>query len=197
MPGAEELLQRRPEIGGGEAVQVQQWQHLGHPRRLACPRGQDHRGEPLPLPEVDETEMLTVWIAITDATIENGCLCVVPKSHMQGLAVHCPSIGIPEVLRGPEFTPLPVKRGDVIFMHRRTMHSSLTNESDGVRWSLDLRYQPIGQPTGRPVFPAFVVRSRRRPESEVHDWRVWGDLWRTARSNLAHQPAWVRVEAVG
>jgi hypothetical protein len=21
-------------------VQVQQWQHLGHPRRLACPRGQ-------------------------------------------------------------------------------------------------------------------------------------------------------------
>jgi hypothetical protein len=49
MPGAEELLQRRPEIRGGEAVQVQQWQHLGHPRRLACPRGQDRRGEPLPL----------------------------------------------------------------------------------------------------------------------------------------------------
>jgi hypothetical protein len=27
------------------AVQVQQRQHLGHPRRLACPRGQDRRSE--------------------------------------------------------------------------------------------------------------------------------------------------------
>jgi hypothetical protein len=31
-------------------VQVQQWQHLGHRRRLAYPRGHDRRGEPLPLP---------------------------------------------------------------------------------------------------------------------------------------------------
>ena len=31
-------------------MQVQQRQHLGHPRRLACPRGQDRRSEPFPLP---------------------------------------------------------------------------------------------------------------------------------------------------
>jgi Pentapeptide repeats (9 copies) len=35
--GAQELRQRRTEIRAGQAVQVQQWQHLGHPRRLACP----------------------------------------------------------------------------------------------------------------------------------------------------------------
>ena len=46
---AEELLQGRTEVAGRQAVQVQQRQHLGHLRRLACPRRQDRRGKPLPL----------------------------------------------------------------------------------------------------------------------------------------------------
>ena len=46
---AQELLQRRAEVAAGQAVQVQQRQHLGHLRRLARPRRQDRRGEPLPL----------------------------------------------------------------------------------------------------------------------------------------------------
>ena len=45
---AEELLQRRTEVAGGQPVQVQQRQHLGHLRGLACPRRQDRRGKPLP-----------------------------------------------------------------------------------------------------------------------------------------------------
>ena len=47
--GAEELGQRRPEIGAGQAVQIQQRQHLRHPRRLPRPGRQDRRGEPAPL----------------------------------------------------------------------------------------------------------------------------------------------------
>ncbi len=48
-PGAEELLQRRPEVQTGQPVQIQQRQHLGDLRRFARPRRQDRRGEPLPL----------------------------------------------------------------------------------------------------------------------------------------------------
>jgi hypothetical protein len=48
--GAQELRQRRTEIRAGQAVQVQQWEHLGHPRRLARPRGQDRRSEPFRSP---------------------------------------------------------------------------------------------------------------------------------------------------
>ena len=47
--GSEELLQRRTEVAGRQAVQVQQRQHLGHLRGLARPRRQDRRGKPLPL----------------------------------------------------------------------------------------------------------------------------------------------------
>ena len=82
------------------------------------------------------------------------------------------------------------------------MHASLRNRSQGVRWSFDLRYQPIGQPTGRPWFPDFVVRSRRDPRAEVHDWRQWAALWQGVRDHLAQHPEdmkprrWKGTEAV-
>jgi hypothetical protein len=46
---AEELLERRHEVAGGQAVQIQQRQHLSDPRGLARPRRQDRRGQPLAL----------------------------------------------------------------------------------------------------------------------------------------------------
>ena len=154
-----------------------------------------HQDQGVALPEIDVTEMLTVWLPITDATVENGCLCVVPRSHQQGLVTHCPGDGktrvglqIPEEIRGTNYVPVPIKRGSALFLTRTTMHSALSNVSDGVRWSFDLRYQPIGQPTGRPWFPAWVARSRQNPMSEVHDPTVWADLWREARANLVSNP---------
>jgi hypothetical protein len=48
-PDAQEALQRGDEVLSGQAVQVQQRQHLGDLRRLATPRRQNRRGEPLPL----------------------------------------------------------------------------------------------------------------------------------------------------
>ena len=132
---------------------------------------------------------------MSEATIENGCLRVIPQSHQKGLVTHCPSrpgqtfdLRIPESIRGTNILPVPMRRGSVLFLHRRTMHSSLRNVSDGVRWSFDLRYQPIGQPTGRPWLPSFVVRSRRNPASEIHDWRAWAARWHAARTHLTAHP---------
>lgn len=151
-----------------------------------------HQDQGVALPEVDETEMLTCWLPVFDATEANGCLCAVPGSHAGGLAVHCTGtteerkgLHIPDSIRGDVFTPLPIPRGGALFLHRQTMHASLDNQSDGIRWSFDLRYQPIGQPTGRPWFPAFVARSRTMPSTELHDWTVWAELWRKARTHLA------------
>jgi hypothetical protein len=95
---------------------------------------------------------------------------------------------IPEVIRGSKGVPLEMKPGSALFMHRLTMHSSLPNLSNGVRWSFDLRYQPVGQATGRDWLPPFVVRSRQDPSSEVRDWREWADQWAQARTYLASHP---------
>ena len=130
-----------------------------------------------------------------DATVENGCLCVVPQSHRRGLATHCPArpgstrigLHIPDEIRGTAYTPVPIRRGGALFLHRQTMHASLRNLSDGARWSFDLRYQPVGQPTGRPNYPDFVVRSRRHPHRALTDWRAWERMWHETRSRMAHQ----------
>lgn len=140
--------------------------------------------------EADETNMLTVWVPIFDATEENGCLAVVPKNHEGGLRQHCtsPTLGthLPEQFFDVDRTlPLPIQRGGALFLTKTTPHSSLSNESEDVRCSMDLRYNPIGQPTGRSDFPGFVARSRANPESELRDPTVWKQLWMETRERLA------------
>ena len=143
-------------------------------------------------PEADQTDMLTVWLPMTRAAVDNGCLAVVPGSHRGELARHCRSedpltenqVCIPPGLLADQ-VPVPMEPGDVLLMHRKTRHAGLPNRSDEIRWSFDLRYQPIGQPTGRPWFPGFVARSRAHPETELTDAADWARSWRDARRRLA------------
>jgi len=150
-----------------------------------------HQDQGVHLPEADHTNMLTVWLPLTDATADNGCLCVIPGSHREGLVTHClrPGARIPDALLSGQPITVPVKRGGVLLFHHLTKHASLTNTSNGIRWSFDLRYHPVDQPTGRPAFPGFVARSRKNPASAITDWRVWAKLWRDTRSRLAQAQA--------
>ena len=42
------------------------------------------------LPEADDTNQLTVWVAVTDANETNGCLVSIPGSHKEGAHRHVP-----------------------------------------------------------------------------------------------------------
>lgn len=148
-----------------------------------------HQDRAVALEEADETRMVTVWLAITDATVENGCLQAVP--HETELLPHCPqrqtSIAKGFIDTG-RAKPLPVKAGGAVVFHPMTPHASLPNLSDGIRWSFDLRYNVTGEPTGRAHFPDFVARSRANPGSELRDWREWRAMWQAARARLAAEP---------
>lgn len=151
--------------------------------------------------DADETEMITVWLPLGPATHENGCLVVQPRGHTQGVLPHCssaspvgsreggPGLRIPQVSIGSEVQELEMAAGDVLLMHRRTPHSSGHNTSDDVRWSFDLRYHPVGQPTGRSVLPGFVARSHAQPDSELRDAEAWAQLWRDARDRVSAGPS--------
>ncbi|GIV80248.1 MAG: hypothetical protein KatS3mg050_4642 [Litorilinea sp.] len=158
----------------------------GRPQLGATPWHQDNG---VVLPEADETEMLTVWFPLLDAPVEAGPLTVIPYSHRTGLRTHCPrpvGLSIPDtLLELDQAVPMPMKRGDVLFLHRRTCHASLPNVSNDIRWSFDLRYNPIGQATGRGAFPGFVARSRSNPDQELRDPAVWARLWYDTRDRLA------------
>lgn len=139
--------------------------------------------------DADATEMVTVWLAITDATVENGCLQVAPT--VSEILPHCAKTQT-AIADGFVDTsaaiPLPVKAGGAVLFHPLTPHSSLANKTDGFRWSFDIRFNVTGQPTGRAHFPEFVARSRKNPETELRDWREWRAMWVEARAQLAERP---------
>lgn len=142
------------------------------------------------LPEAEQTNQLTVWIAVTDAGLDNGCLVSIAGSHREGEHPHAagriarePSV-LDSIIAGRTGTPLPVERGGVILFHKHNIHSSLPNRSERLRWSLDLRYHPADQPSGRPAFPGFIARSRQQPDSELRDASAWQQRWEDARLRI-------------
>lgn len=137
----------------------------------------------------DKTQMVTVWLAINDATLDNGCLQVIPGKPQ--MYPHCPKkqTSIADgCLDHSKATPLPVKAGGAVIFHPLTPHASLDNVSQDFRWSFDIRYNVTGQPTGRAHFPEFTARSRAAPHTELRDWQRWEQMWKSARSQLAAQP---------
>jgi phytanoyl-CoA hydroxylase len=148
-----------------------------------------HQDRAVALETADQTDMVTVWLAITDATVENGCLQVAPGKV--NMLPHCPKIqtaiadGFVDESRA---LPLPVKAGGAVIFHPLTPHASLVNRTDGFRWSFDLRFNVTGQDTGRSHFPEFIARSRNQPEAVLGDWREWAGLWEAARAKLAIAP---------
>lgn len=150
-----------------------------------------HQDRAVALAEADETDMVTVWLAITDATVENGCLQVIPMESEQQMLPHCPKVqtGIADgFIDEARAVPLPVKAGGAVIFHPMTPHASRINRTDGFRWSFDLRYHKTGQNSGRTHFPEFIARSRTAPDSELRDWQAWRDLWVNARDRLATRP---------
>lgn len=149
-----------------------------------------HQDRGVSLPEADQTEVVTVWVAVTDATPVNGCLQVIPGAGKE-MYPHClkEQVAIADgFVDVSKAVPAPVKAGGIILLHPLTPHSSLPNNSDGYRWSFDLRYNVTGQPTGRGHFPEFIARSRANPDTEMHDWQEWRARWEAARAHLARSP---------
>ncbi|MEM9775693.1 MAG: phytanoyl-CoA dioxygenase family protein [Chloroflexota bacterium] len=143
-----------------------------------------HQDQGAALPEADGTEIVTVWLPLTEASEENSCMRVIPGQHHKSLLTHCPVLTIPEKLLQHEEVVLPMQPGDVLFMHRLIPHASTPNTSNQVRWSFDLRYHPVGQPTGRPALPGFVARSEKQPDKVLESFDSWVSLWGKARENL-------------
>jgi phytanoyl-CoA hydroxylase len=138
-----------------------------------------HQDAGVTLEEADESFILTVWLPVTEATIENGCLEVIPR--VKGLKTHYKSDSgtsiLPEQMPESKGIAIPVSPGDLVLMHKDTPHRSTPNLSETVRWSIDLRFQPTGSPTGRPAHPDFVTRSRSNPQSVLTDHERWCEMW--------------------
>jgi hypothetical protein len=137
-----------------------------------------HQDAQVHLEEADPVPILTVWLPLGEATPENGCLQIIPRVHQTGTVYWSEGFGISEAnLPAGEVLTLPMQKGSVLLMHKLIPHCSTPNLSDGIRWSMDLRYQKRGTPTGRSFYPDFAVRSRAHPGSVLADYGEWCRQW--------------------
>lgn len=91
------------------------------------------------------TTVVGVWIALDEATAENGCMHIIPGSHNEGPMIHfkrrdwqiCDT-HVP-IARD---TMVPLKPGGCLFWHGLLHHGSPVNHSSQRRRALQLHYKP-------------------------------------------------------
>lgn len=89
---------------------------------------------------------MTLWIALTDCTIDNGCIHLIPGSHLWGNIRRSGSIQ----WVFDDYTddlwdlavPLPVKAGDILCFDVSTIHCSTPNRTDEARLGLSVTTIP-------------------------------------------------------
>jgi ectoine hydroxylase-related dioxygenase (phytanoyl-CoA dioxygenase family) len=96
-----------------------------------------------------EPNQITVWIAIDDATEENGCVWAIPGSHKLGLVPHVSrELQVPESqLDLKKAVPVPVQSGGLLIFHSLVLHMSKANTSDKPRCAIICDYDPAPNPT--------------------------------------------------
>ncbi len=93
-------------------------------------------------------EQITCWLALDDATPENGCMQLVPGSHKYGLVKH----GQEELQIDLKNVPTekikvaPMKAGSILLFHVLTLHHSGPNRSDKSRRAFIVDYDPNKRP---------------------------------------------------
>jgi ectoine hydroxylase-related dioxygenase (phytanoyl-CoA dioxygenase family) len=100
----------------------------------------------------DQQPQIGVWLALTRATIENGCLWVMPGSHKEPIHEHVPDRR-PEALHGYQEivdydfsnrVPVLMEPGDVLFFHSYLMHMSTDNVANYRRSAMVYHYGKAG-----------------------------------------------------
>ena len=115
-------------------------------------------------------DMLSVMIALTPATKENGCLQTLKGSHKMGRIEHGTSgeqvgadmVRVEQALQNHELVYAEMQPGDALFFHCNTLHASAPNLSDYPRWSIISAYnvltnKPFNEKTTSCITPIDVV----------------------------------------
>ncbi|HTN60307.1 MAG TPA: phytanoyl-CoA dioxygenase family protein [Devosia sp.] len=99
-------------------------------------------------PHIDKWRQTTIWIALRDATTENGCMAFVDGTHSLG-AMPPIDLGDPQDLfsKAPHIRPVkpvarPLKAGSVTFHNGLTFHYAGPNKSDATREAFAVIYMP-------------------------------------------------------
>src|SRR5207237_7933854 len=87
-----------------------------------------------------------------------------------------------------EIVTCNMKPGSFLLLNQLTPHCSTENLSDGIRWSVDLRWQRPDLPSGfERIKPNILMRTARDPKYRP-DWTEWANQSRTRPSRTTDKP---------
>jgi len=122
----------------------------------------------------EPTDIVGLWFALEDATIENGCLWAIPGGHrcrLKSRWVRAPEGGMKFEIFNAEpwdeerLVPLEVSKGSLILLHGLLPHRSFGNRSDRSRHAYTLHLIHTNA-----VYPKdnWLQRSQSRPLRGFH-----------------------------
>ena len=124
---------------------------------------------------------ISIWVALDDATLENGCLFFIPGSHnitgfdkitigrnMDGIFDKYPQ------LKNSKPVAAPMKAGSCSFHNGLTVHGANANMTSGFRRAMTCAYMPDGN--------VFNGEPNILPDAYVHGLQI-GDLLHNDEQN--------------
>jgi len=119
---------------------------------------------------VDTSNTVTMWMPLTDITVEMGMLTFATGSHKRGVVLDQKISDESEVSykrhikenQYPVTRPAAMRAGDATFHYGNTIHCAPGNESDKMREVMTVIYIADGARVTQPNSPA-----------QVNDWNTW------------------------
>ena len=119
---------------------------------------------------LDRDPIVTVWMALDPATIDNGCVKIIPRSHRSLINPDHPSSFLTEeqtnaVLAESKPVYLELQAGEAVLLHNWLLHSSEVNKTDIPRRAFSVCYMDAAtKANDGKTFSAIFGEGALRPE---------------------------------
>ena len=140
---------------------------------------------------------ITAWVALSEVTVESGCVHVLPGSHTWGDFEHVDDTGehnmikrgqgIPKLFDDEVGVPIELKPGEMSLHHTDLVHCSHGNNGKDRRIGLGVSYIPASVTQhGEPKRTALTVRGQARPGVFGEETRLVREMSEEAKAAHAH-----------
>ncbi|MFL5789403.1 MAG: phytanoyl-CoA dioxygenase family protein [Flavisolibacter sp.] len=125
-------------------------------------------------------QLISVMIALTPASKENGCLQVIKGSHKLGRVNHgfsgeqvgADMVMVNNALQTMELVYCELQPGDALFFHSNLLHRSEANLSDHPRWSIISCYCSQSNLAYNETSTSWKVPVKIVPDNAILEWEA-------------------------
>jgi hypothetical protein len=183
--GSDDLLDVVEQILGPEIAGHPVWNLRSKTPRNPLATVPWHQDTAYLAPGAEQTLQPTAWIPLLDVDSTSGTLQVLRGGHRSGKVVrHRPERTLgnekswylyiaDEDLPKGEVVTCEMPMGSLLLINQLLPHRSTENYSNKIRWSVDLRWQRPGEPSGfEKVKECILMRTAKDPNYRI-DWTAW------------------------